>query len=105
MRPIEDESGRTMLELHLPSGRTTGRGRGSVARVVVEETLVVRDSGGHAERRPVIETTLVIGGVKRRIRVTLTDRGDMLFPMLVGRTALGETFLIDPAARHLLGDG
>ena len=38
------------------------------------------------------------------VRVTLTDRGDMLFPMLVGRTALAG-MVVDPAGRFLLGKG
>jgi hypothetical protein len=72
--------------------------------VVVVEYVTVRDSGGHAERRPVIETTLVLGVLRKKVRVTLTDRGDMLFPMLVGRTAVGDHFLVDASGRHLLGD-
>ena len=105
LEPVGEADGRPVLELRLPIGRRSAHGRGARARVVVEEYVTVRDSGGHAERRPVIETTLVLGSMRRRIRVTLTDRGDMLFPMLVGRTALAEDFIVDPASRHLLGDG
>ena len=54
----------------------------------VVEYAHVKDSGGHTERRPVIETLLRMGDRGWRVRVTLTDRGDMRFPMLVGRTAL-----------------
>jgi hypothetical protein len=35
--------------------------------------------------------------------VTLTNRGDMLFPMLIGRTALGAGVVVDPTRRYLLG--
>jgi hypothetical protein len=51
----------------------------------------------------VIETALKLGPFERRITVTLTDRGDMLFPMLVGRTALGPAVVVDPSRRYLLG--
>jgi hypothetical protein len=54
------------------------------------------------ERRPVIETALQIGPFKKRILVTLTNRGDMLFPMLIGRTALGPGIVVDPSRRYLL---
>ena len=50
-----------------------------------------------------IETSLQLGPFKRRISVTLTYRGDMLFPMLIGRTALGSGIVVDPARRYLLG--
>jgi hypothetical protein len=75
----------------------------ALARVQVLEWVVVRDSGGHDERRPLIETTIVLGTTRWKIRVTLTDRGDMRFPMLVGRTALADHFVVDPTARDLLG--
>jgi hypothetical protein len=70
--------------------------------VPVREHTLVRDSGGHAERRPVIETVLRLGTSERRVRVTLTSRGDMLFPMLVGRTALGPDVQVNPGRRFLL---
>ena len=104
MRPVGELAGRPILELQLPIGRRPSGGKGTVARVVVEEYVTVRDSGGHSERRPVIETTLVLGPLRRRVRISLTDRGDMLFPMLVGRTAVGDHFLVDASGRHLLGD-
>ena len=64
---------------------------------------LVRDTSGRMERRPVIETALRLGPLKKRIAVTLTNRGDMLFPMLIGRTALGAGVVVDPTRRYLLG--
>ena len=64
---------------------------------------MVRDTSGRTERRPVIETALKLGPIERRIAVTLTNRGDMLFPALIGRTALGPGVVVDPSRRYLLG--
>ena len=102
MRQVGERAGKPLLEVRLPTGRRPNSGKGRVARVEVDESVVVRDSGGREERRPVITTTLALGPVTRRVRISLTDRGDMLFPMLVGRTALGEDFVVDAAARNLL---
>jgi predicted deacylase len=102
MREVGERGGKPLLEVRLPMGRRPNSGKARVARVEVDEYIVVRDSGGHEERRPVITTTLALGPVTRRVRISLTDRGDMLFPMLVGRTALGEDFVVDAAARNLL---
>lgn len=63
----------------------------------------VSDSGGHRELRPVIATTMHIGGVSRRIEITLTNRENMKFRMLLGRTAMHDQFTVDPAASFLLG--
>jgi predicted deacylase len=93
-------NGRPILEITVPGG---GRGRRPhVVRAAVRDFVVVRDSSGRTERRPVIETALELGPIKRRIAVTLTNRGDMLFPMLVGRTALGPDVVVDPSRRYLL---
>jgi hypothetical protein len=90
--------GPSLLEVELPAGR----GKTARVRVEVREWTLVRDSGGHAERRPVVETLLKLGAVERRVRVSLTNRGDMRFPMLVGRTALGPEARVLPARRFLL---
>ncbi|HET6147782.1 MAG TPA: RimK/LysX family protein [Polyangia bacterium] len=86
----------------------SGHARGTRAlkmikvRAAVREYVVVRDTSGRTERRPVIETAVQIGPFKKRILVTLTNRGDMLFPMLIGRTALGPGIVVDPSRRYLL---
>ena len=62
-----------ILEITVPSG---GRGRlPHRVRAAVHGFVMVRDTSGRTERRPVIETTLRLGALKRRIAVTLTNRG------------------------------
>ena len=63
----------------------------------------VTDSGGHSEQRLFVQTELVFGPVRRRIEITLTQRRDMLFRMLVGRTALKPDTLVDPSRSFLCG--
>jgi len=63
----------------------------------------VTDSGGHAEMRYVIATTLVLGNTAYEAEVTLTDRENMLFRMLLGRGALKPRFLVDSDQSFLLG--
>ncbi|HEY0711322.1 MAG TPA: RimK/LysX family protein [Polyangia bacterium] len=76
--------------------------QGTTIEVEVEDWVVVRDTSGRRERRPVVLTTLHIGRLRRTIRLGLTDRGDMRYPLLVGRTALPPGTLVDPNARNLL---
>ena len=63
----------------------------------------VRDSGGHVTRRYVIETRLGLGNHGWPIEATLTPRDDMLFRMLLGRTAIKGRCLVDPARSYLVG--
>lgn len=63
----------------------------------------VRDSGGHVTRRYVIETRLGLGPATWPIEATLTPRDDMLFRMLLGRTAIKGRCLVNPARSYLVG--
>jgi hypothetical protein len=94
-----DDDGNVLLDMTLPDEHGNER----ALRVVVVEYAHVKDSGGHTERRPVIETLLKMGERGWRVRVTLTDRGDMRFPMLVGRTALMPDMRVHPSRRFLAG--
>lgn len=62
----------------------------------------VRSSNGKRELRYVIETEIVIGEQKFPIELTLTDRDQMGFRMLLGREALRKRFTVDPGASYLL---
>jgi len=64
--------------------------------VVVDKRLVT-DSGGHEEERYVIETPITLAGQTWSIEITLTERENMLFRMLLGRSALRKRFIVNPA--------
>jgi hypothetical protein len=57
----------------------------------------VTDSGGHTEERVVIMTPICIAGQTWPIEITLTERENMLFRMLLGRSALRRRFMVNPA--------
>ena len=63
----------------------------------------VRSSSGHQERRPVIKTPLVLGPHRFTIALTLTDRDEMGFRMLLGRAALRRRFLVDSGRSYRHG--
>lgn len=63
----------------------------------------VTDSGGHSEERFFITTRLVVGTVERDVEVTLAQRPDMLFRMLLGRTALIPDIVVNPYRSYTLG--
>jgi hypothetical protein len=76
-----------------PLQRSTG---GTVfAEAALCDRRLVRSSSGHTKFRPVILTELVLMGLTQEIELTLVNRGDMGFRMLLGRQALRGLFLVD----------
>ncbi|MGZ0245655.1 MAG: ATP-dependent zinc protease family protein [Alphaproteobacteria bacterium] len=65
------------------------------AQIIDRRTVV--NSGGHREKRPVISTMLKIGGDSWPIELTLTNRNEMGFRMLLGRSAMHRRLIVDPA--------
>lgn len=56
----------------------------------------VKSSNGQTERRAVIETTVKIGATVHSIQLTLTNRDNLGYRMLLGREAMQGRMLIDP---------
>ncbi len=63
----------------------------------------VKDSGGHIEKRPFIETRVRLGDLEWLIELSLTNREQMRFRMLIGRRGLESRFLVNPAKSYLVG--
>ncbi len=56
----------------------------------------ITSSNGQTELRYVIATEMQIGGVRRTIEITLTNRETMSYRMLLGRSAFGENTVVSP---------
>ena len=69
----------------------------------VHDHRTVRSSSGHAESRPVVLTTLGLVGREVEVQLTLTDREEMVFRMLIGREALEQGFVVDSSESFLGG--
>jgi hypothetical protein len=98
-----DQDGKRQVEFKIHPRQRDTRTE-TVCRATVIDERVVRDSGGHTEKRWVIETPVVLGGRSWPIEITLTARDDMLFRMLLGRTALVDRAIVDPAKSYLASE-
>lgn len=79
-----------------------------VAQVVRREARVkdmrkIKSSTATLERRYVIETTIVMASMDWVIQLTLTDRSEMTYLMLLGREAMQGRLIVDPEHEYLLG--
>ncbi|MFO1473273.1 MAG: RimK/LysX family protein [Lysobacterales bacterium] len=93
------EGGAPWIGFRVRCGRKRVRMVEAAAPLVDEREVV--DSGGHRGLRPFLRTTLWLAGQARPVEINLADRGGMLFPLLVGRSALGGAFTVDPARSFL----
>lgn len=55
----------------------------------------ITSSNGEQQERFVIKTPLAIGNLVFRVEISLADRSQMQFPMLIGRTALRRRMVVD----------
>ena len=59
------------------------------------DVKVVKSSNGQSEARYRIKTEIVLFGRTQTIYLTLSDREEMRFPALLGRTFLSKKYIVD----------
>lgn len=64
----------------------------------------VKSSSADVEKRLVIQTVIEMGGNKWPIKITLTNRAEMNYLMLLGREAMKDRILVDPGEEYLLSN-
>jgi hypothetical protein len=110
--PARVDTGARTSALHverlseLGNGRVSfelGRGRPEPIEAVVSRRGRVRSTSGTIESRVFVVTRVLIGDIEERIELGLVDRRKMLYPMLLGRSALAGRFVVDVARRYVLG--
>lgn len=59
------------------------------------DVKVVKSSNGQSEARYRIKTEILLFGKTQEIYLTLSDREEMRFPVLLGRNFLSNKFVVD----------
>lgn len=65
----------------------------------------ITSSNGETQMRLIVKTPMRIGAVEFRAEISLADRSDMQFPLLIGRTALRRRFVVDSGSSWLQSPG
>lgn len=60
----------------------------------------VTDSGGHTKMRYVISSKLIIGDLEFETEITLANRDNMRYRMLLGRRAMKGRFTVNPSVSY-----
>jgi hypothetical protein len=76
-------------------------------KVQVEQRLhrkvVMKQSDGGEQRRYVVRMWISLGETRSLVDVTLTDRENMEYPLLIGRNLLVDTVIVDVSRKNLVG--
>jgi hypothetical protein len=94
-------NGREWVRFTIATGST--HAKSILVESTVHDRRLVTDSGGHVSERIFLRTRLLLAGQDYPVEINLTSRRNMLFPMLLGRTALARHFLVDPGRSFRAG--
>ena len=61
----------------------------------------IKSSNGKVQLRASVQVTVSFFGKKYKTIITLADRSDMKYPMLIGRKFLTNRFLVDVSKEYL----
>jgi hypothetical protein len=73
-----------------------------VREAKIKSVRKVKSSNATKQTRYVIETDISIAGMQWGIELTLTDRSEMKYLMLLGREAMSGRLIVDPEHEFLL---
>jgi len=97
-----ERDGAKWVRFVVPDSGKSNAKRARIVAPLVRWTRIKNPGGGYVRRR-VVRLNLEIGGRKLRTEFSLTNRNNMLCPVLVGRRALRDLGLVD-ACRIDLAD-
>lgn len=97
-----DQDGARWVEFTPPR---IGKAPAHRCRLPVVDERKVKNTGGVAELRIIVRTTLMIGGRHWKIDLSLADRTTMAFPIIIGRSAIRRHgLLVDCGRSYLAGE-
>ncbi|WGH74674.1 RimK/LysX family protein [Tenacibaculum tangerinum] len=65
------------------------------------EVKKIRSSNGKKQKRYVVSTSAVFYDKKYKIKLSLSDRGKMNYPVLIGRKFLNKKFIVDVSQKNI----
>ncbi|WP_026481392.1 RimK/LysX family protein [Ahrensia sp. 13_GOM-1096m] len=90
------------VRFSFPSPDRKGR---KILEAVVSDERKIKNTGGVPEQRVIIRTNLMVGSYRAKVDISLADRKNMEFDLILGRTALRVLrLMINPSRSFLMGD-
>ena len=64
--------------------------------------IYVKRHGAKAHKRPVIKLRLTLGEISRNVNVSLANRGNFQYQLLIGRNFLNDRFVVDVSLKNTI---
>ncbi|CAM1352367.1 ATP-dependent zinc protease family protein [Tenacibaculum crassostreae] len=61
----------------------------------------IRSSNGKKQKRYIVSTSVLFYEKKYKIKLSLSDRGKMTYPVLIGRKFLNKKFIVDVSKKNI----
>ena len=74
----------------------------NMAASLIKHEQIITTLPKAKELRPIVETRVRLGPLIKVIRLTVTNRAQMQFPIILGRLALAGDCLVDVSRKYLL---
>jgi len=74
---------------------------GKTIRLPIHKIKRIKSSNGLMQQRATIRVTVEFFGKRYKSVISLTDRSDMKYPMLIGRKFMSGRFLVDVSKEYL----
>lgn len=86
-----ERDGKDWVKFTIPTSKTE-----SIAlEQPVKRFVAIKQHSGEPQRRPVVLMSLTLGPIHEQIEMTLTDRSDYLYDVLIGRNFLRDRAIVD----------
>lgn len=95
-----EQNGQSFVKFNLldPSHETYNE---KLFKLPVHQTKVIKSSNGSAEERIIVKTKVRVFDRIFKAELSLTDRSEMRYPVLVGRKLIKNRFLVDTSQKYL----
>ena len=79
--------------------------RGDGEKVTLERKIqrvaLIKRKGAGSQKRPVVILGICLGNHFKHVEVNLVDRSNFLYPMLIGRSFMEGSLIVDPSSKYV----
>jgi len=68
----------------------------------VRKYILIKQHGSESKRRPIVRLRLTLGDVSEIVNVTLADRSNFEYRLLIGRNYLYDNFIVDVSLKYTI---